>query len=480
MLKNIKFLLLALLSVACSKSAPKPYGVLPTKQQVEWQKMEMNMFCHFGPNTFSGEEWGSGKEDVGLFAPTQLDCNQWVKIAEEAGFKGIILTAKHHDGFSLWPNPETVHSVAQSKWRDGKGDVLKEFSEACSKSPVKFGIYISPWDRNHPTYGTPEYNQVFKKTLDHALTNYGEVFEQWFDGACGEGPNGKKQVYDWDLFNSTVYKHQSNAIIFSDRGPGCRWVGNENGFAGRTSWSPLDITKLKKGQSPDLTSANEGNKGGNIWVPSESDVSIRKGWFWRKSEDSTVKSLEHLLEIYYKSVGRNSLLLLNVPPDNRGLLPAVDSARLMEFRHALDKIFAVNYAQNYKSIDATNQRGRKFAIKNILDDNYDSYWAIDDEITQASFTLEFAEAQSFNRVLIQEYIPLGQRVEAFSVEILDENGEWIKIANETTIGYKRIVLLEHIVSTKAVRINIEKSLACPIINNFGLYLDEFYKASQTE
>ncbi len=300
-----------------SLMAQTPYGPVPTPAQLEWQKMEMNMFCHFGPNTVTGKEWGDGDEVEDLFNPTDLNCMQWVQIAQAAGFKGIILTAKHHDGFCLWPNPVSNHTVMQSSWRNGQGDVLRELSAACEQTGLKFGIYISPWDRHAPTYGTPAYNQVFLQTLQSALSAYGPVFEQWFDGANGEGPNGKRQEYDWSAFNDQVYVLQPNAIIFSDVGPGCRWMGNEEGKNGRTCWSRLNVEGFAPGaDAPPLDTLNIGNYNGQYWIPAETDVSIRPGWFYRDTEHP--KSVNELLHIYYSRVGRHSVLLLNVPPDQRG------------------------------------------------------------------------------------------------------------------------------------------------------------------
>lgn len=473
-----KLSLLAVTAIAvfsCTRiDAPAPYGVLPTEAQVEWQKMEYNLFMHFGPNTFTGAEWGSGQEKAELFNPTAMDCGQWASIAKAAGMKGIIITAKHHDGFCLWPNPVSRHTVAQSSWRDGKGDVLKDLSEACDEYDLGFGVYISPWDRNDPHYGTDEYNDVFVKTLESALGNYGHVFEQWFDRACGEGPNGKQQIYDWPLFNSTVLKMQPDAIIFSDYGPGCRWVGNEAGSAGRTCWSTMNVNDDFTGPPVSRRELNEGIKGANTWAAAETDVSIRPGWFWRESENSKVKSLQHLLKIYYESVGRNSLLLLNVPPDTRGLIHEVDSARLMEFRAALDEIFSVDLAAGAE-IEAENVRGgaRRFSAQNLLHHDYDRYWAVDDDVTKVSLVVTLPEQRTFNRVQLQEYIPLGQRVSAFSIESLDEDGIWQPIARETTIGYKRIVHVPT-TTTTAVRVNIEESEACPVLNGFALFMDDVY------
>jgi alpha-L-fucosidase len=469
-----------------AQNPPAPYGPVPTAAQVAWQRMEMNMFCHFGPNTFTGLEWGEGTEAEDIFNPTALDCHQWVAVAKQAGFGGIILTAKHHDGFCLWPNPLSTHTVRESAWRNGKGDVLRELSDACQKGGVKFGIYISPWDRNAPTYGTPAYNKVFLKTLRHAHTSYGPIFEQWFDGANGEGPNGKKQVYDWKKFNGQTKKLQPNAVIFSDVGPGCRWVGNEEGKCGRTCWSRLDVKGCEPGKNaPSQDTLNAGNYNGACWIPAETDVSIRPGWFWRASEHP--KSVQELLKIYYNSVGRNSLLLLNVPPDNRGLIPAEDSLRLVEFRAALDSIFVHDLAKkahiNASNCRSKNKKSKIFAFEcqnevpscfNVISDGYDDYWVTDDTVTAAWVTLEFREPQTFNRVMLQEYIPLGQRVEKFHVEVEDENGHWRTIAEETTIGYKRLVLTET-VTTKKVRIVIDKSRACIVMSRVGLFMDNLFK-----
>ena len=478
-LKNLSLIAAAAAVMACNTvTPPAPYGALPSDAQVEWQKMEYNMFVHFGPNTFTSAEWGDGTESADIFAPEALDCRQWAATAKAAGMKGIIITAKHHDGFCLWPNPVSQHTVAQSSWRDGKGDVLKELSEACKEYGLEFGIYISPWDRNDPHYGSDAYNDVFVKTLEHALGSYGEVFEQWFDGACGEGPNGKKQTYDWPLFYSTVYRMQPDAIIFSNVGPGCRWVGNEYGSAGRTCWGTMNVGELTPSSPADCDILNEGEADGEKWVAAETDVSIRPGWFWRESENEKVKTVQELLKIYYESVGRNSLLLLNVPADKRGLLHEVDSVRLMELRTAIDEIFAVNLAEGGVA-EAADVRGNsgKYAAANILDADYDTYWATDDDVVTASFTVTLPEPRQFNRVQIQEYIPMGQRVAAFSIEALGEDGQWKTIANETTIGYKRIVHTPVTVAT-AVRVNIEESLACPVINGFALYMDNIYKSDE--
>ncbi len=460
-----------LVAGSCSVRPPAPYGALPSDAQLKWQKMETNMFIHFGPNTFTSAEWGDGTESADVFAPSDLDCRQWASTAKAAGMKGIIITAKHHDGFCLWPNPVSGHTVAQSSWRDGKGDVLKELSEACREYGLEFGVYVSPWDRNDPHYGTDEYNDVFRRTLEDVLGRYGEVFEQWFDGACGEGPNGKVQVYDWNLFNNTVYKLQPDAVIFSDIGPGCRWVGNEYGSAGSTCWGTINVSWLSQGGNIDRGILNSGEMNGEKWVPAETDVSIRPGWFWRESENSRLKSLGNLMKIYYESVGRNSLLLLNVPPDTRGHIYEADSLRLMAFRAALDYVLSVNYAEG-AMISASDVRGdsEMFSPANLLDEDYDSYWAVDDGIMTPYVTLEFDSPRTFNRVMLQEYIPLGQRVYSFTVEAMSEDGQWTEIARETTIGYKRIVLVPQTTAV-ALRVNITGALACPVLNRLALYQD---------
>jgi len=448
---------------------PAPYGALPSPQQVDWQQLEYYMFIHFGPNTFTDVEWGHGDEDPEVFNPTQLDARQWARIAKEAGMKAIIITAKHHDGFCLWPSEFSTHTVRESPWKDGQGDILRELSDACKEYGLKFGVYLSPWDMNHPAYGTPEYNQIFANTLEEVLTNYGDVFETWFDGANGEGPNGKRQEYDWDLFHKTVYKHQPNTIIFSDIGPGTRWVGNERGFAGETNWSTLNVQGFEPGaNAPAQQVLNEGNEDGEAWVPAESDVSIRPGWFYSPSTDDKVKSLNHLLQIYYGSVGRNSNLLLNVPIDRRGLIHPADSARLMELRQVLNASFDENLALG-KTVETLQIRGGhdQFGTHHLTDGDYDTYWATDDEVREATLTLDLGAEKEINRVVLQEYIPLGQRVKSFSVEAWDGK-QFVEIDKQTTIGYKRILVFPTLTTSK-IRVNILDSKAAPILAEMAVY-----------
>jgi len=328
--------------------------LVPTPQQLAWQQMELTAFLHFGINTFTGREWGDGTEDPALFNPSQLDAEQWVRTLKDAGFKMVLLTAKHHDGFCLWPTKTTTHSVASSSWKNGKGDVVKELRDACDKYGMKFGVYLSPWDRNASCYGdSPKYNQFFIQQLTELLTNYGEVHEVWFDGANGEGPNGKKQVYDWDAFYKTIQKLQPKAVM-AIMGDDVRWVGNEKGIGRETEWNATVLTPGIYARSEennkrlgvfskaeDLGSRDILKNATELfWYPSEVDVSIRPGWFYHKEEDNKVKSLKHLADIYFQSVGYNSVLLLNIPPDRRGLINEADVTRLKEFAEYRKQAFA--------------------------------------------------------------------------------------------------------------------------------------------
>ncbi|MDR1707973.1 MAG: alpha-L-fucosidase [Prevotella sp.] len=475
---NLKVILLLFFVVSLFSLAQnnpiKPYGALPTKDQVEWQQLEYYMFIHFGPNTFTNVEWGNGKENPKVFNPSDLDCRQWAATAKAAGMKGIIITAKHHDGFCLWPSKYSTHTVRESPWKDGKGDVLRELSDACREYDLKFGVYLSPWDQNHPAYGTPQYNEIFSNTLDEVLSSYGEVFEQWFDGANGEGHEGKKQVYDWDMFHKTVYRNQPHAVIFSDIGPGCRWMGNERGVAGKTNWSTLNITGFGPGRdAPASEILNTGQQGGEAWVPAETDVSIRPGWFYSPDTDDKVKSVEKLMDIYYTSVGRNSNLLLNVPPDRRGRIHATDSVRLMEFRRAREEAFADNLAIK-ASLKVSSTRKdttttwNKSEAYNILDDSYNTYWTPNENELNPSIEIDLKKIQTFNRLLLQEYIPLGQRVKSFTVKYWDAKKKtWVNLAEETTIGYKRILRFPS-VATQKLKIEFN-TLACPVISTVAVY-----------
>jgi len=425
----------------------------PTPRQLAWQDAELSMFLHFGINTFTNREWGEGNEDPKLFNPERLDARQWVQTAKDAGFVYIILTAKHHDGFCLWPSKYTEHSVKNSLWREGRGDVMREFADACHSSGLKMGFYISPWDRNNPSYGTPEYNDYFVNQLTELLTGYGDVAEVWFDGACGEGPNGKRQVYDWQRYYSTIRRHRPKALI-AISGPDVRWVGNEDGIAHETEWSSHD---------PDPTFHPDAK--GQVWWPSETDVSIRPGWFWHKDQDEKVKSLDHLLKIYYESVGRNSVLLLNVPPNDEGLIAAQDVARLRTWRAVLDKTFGTDLAKGAKAV-ASSARKACSALY-AVDGNKGTYWAPEDGAASPSLEIAFAAATAFDVIMLQEHIAEGQRVEEYRIEAFSE-GQWREISKGTTIGHKKLDRIEPVTAGR-VRLTILKSRACPLIGTLGLY-----------
>ena len=460
----------ALVLVACTAPTPKPYGPVPTDAQLAWQHMEINMFCHFGPNTFTGAEWGTGQEAEEVFAPTALDCRQWVDVAEQAGMGGIILTAKHHDGFCLWPSAYSTHTVPDSL------DVLRAFVDAC-KGKVKAGVYISPWDRNHPAYGTEEYNTVFSNTLREVHTQYGPFFEQWFDGACGAGPNGKKQHYDWPRFMQTVSEINPQCVIFSDIGPGCRWVGNEQGHCGEPCWSTLNTEGATPSDNkPQPSELETGHQDGSKWVPAEVDVSIRPGWFWHADEHP--KTVDELMEIYYNSVGRNGLLLLNVPPDTRGRIPAEDSAVLVAFRAERDRIFSKDLAQGatFRTLETLPYclshpgHGRE----NVLDTAYNTYWAALNKKAQIDIVLD--SFTTFDIIVIQEYIPLGQRI--YDVQLAINEGDRMYAQTTldyplcTTVGYKRIICLDEVLGypVRTDRIILTfRADAPPIINRIALY-----------
>ncbi len=463
-----RIILMLLLSAALMRAQvqpPKPYGAVPSKQQIEWHKMEFYAFVHFNMDTFTGREWGLGTESPDLFNPTDLDCRQWAKVVKDAGMKGIILTAKHHDGFCLWPSEYSTHTVRESKWKNGKGDVVKELENACKQYGLKMGIYVSPWDRNHPTYGSDAYNRTFINTLTEVLTNYGKIFEVWFDGANGEGPNGKKQTYDWPAFFKTVKTLQPDALIFGPVGSDIRWVGNEDGYAGETNWNTMDNNMTET--SAGLKLLNSGYEGGNTWRPAEVDVSIRPGWYYHQDQDDKVKSLSKLVDIYFASVGRGANLLLNIPPDRRGLINEHDIKALKEFRNYLNGAFKRNLAAGARA-EASNVRGnsKQFSPLNTVDKNWNSCWATDDNVTAASIEIKFKKKTTLNCVEIQEYIPLGQRVKSFSVEAYD--GGWNEIARGTTIGYKRLLRFPE-VKTNKIRVNILESKACPVISNIAVY-----------
>src|SRR4030042_193894 len=476
-MKKIFLILPAVLAiVSCTKvEPPQPYGPVPTEQQLAWHEMEYYMFVHFTVNTFTDKEWGYGDEKEDIFNPTELDCNQWVQIASEAGMKGIIITAKHHDGFCLWPSKLTEHSVKNSPWKDGKGDVIMQLRKACDDYGLKMGIYLSPWDRNSAVYGTPEYITYYRGQLTELLTNYGDIFEVWFDGANGgDGYYGgaketrridNKKYYDWLFTHAIVKELQPNAVIFSDAGPDVRWVGNERGIGSLTNWCLLNKDDMYPGGNF-AAILGEGHEDGKYWGPAEVDVSICPGWFWHASQDLMVRTPENLLELYYASVGRNSNLLLNVPPDNRGLLNEKDVESLMAFKELREKEFEYDLATGTK-VTASDYRGKDYKPSGVVDGDPDTYWATKDDVTQSELIIDLGSETKVNRILLQEYIRLGQRVQAFKIEA-QADGEWKKLLEGTTIGYKVIRKFPLTVTSK-IKVTFTRLKACPLISNIELY-----------
>lgn len=477
--------LLSIPVVACCLSCtsgkvlpPEPILPVPEPKQVEWQQMETYAFIHFGLNTFNDREWGYGDTDPKTFNPTNLDCEQWAQTLVKAGMKGVILTAKHHDGFCLWPFEGTDYSVKNSPWKNGQGNVVKELSEACKKYGLKFAVYLSPWDRHQANYGTPEYLPYFYAQLHDLLTNYGPVFEVWFDGANGgDGWYGgakdirtidRKNYYNYPRIYEMLDSIQPQAIIFSDGGPGCRWVGNEKGFAGATNWSFLRKGEVHPGYDKSYE-LQYGHPDGNQWVPAECDVSIRPGWFYHPEEDDRVKSPDQLVDLYYRSVGHNATLLLNFPVDRRGLIHPVDSANAVRFHEMIQQQLKTNLVAGMTP-KVSNERGGDFVASALTDDNFDTYWATEDGVTTADIEFSFDTPTRMNRMMLQEYIPLGQRVKVFVVEYLDKD-TWLPVKlNEetTTIGYKRLLRFET-VETKGMRIRITDARGLLCLSNVGVY-----------
>jgi alpha-L-fucosidase len=449
--------------------------IVPSLRQLNWQRLEFTAFIHFGINTFTDREWGDGTEDPGQFNPTAFDARQWAEVAYEAGMRMIILTAKHHDGFCLWPSRYTQHSVRSSPWRNGSGDVVAEVAAACEEFGLKFGVYLSPWDRNAPSYGDSEaYNDYFRNQLSELLSNYGPIAEVWFDGAVGEGPDGQRQVYDWVSYFEVVRDLQPDAVIFG-MGPDVRWVGNEAGHARESEWSVLNITKswadynYEECSKPDLGSRAMLGMGQNlVWYPAETDVSLRPGWFYHPAEDDQVKTLADLLHIYYDSVGRNTVLLLNVPPDRRGLIHENDASRLRELGATLDATFSSNLAHNVAvTASHTVADDPSVSPEMAVDGDWATYWTPGEGRTAALLELDLGEPRTFDVIELQEQIELGQRVEEFVVDVWD-GGYWREIGMGSTIGYKRLLRFETVTSHR-IRLRIRSSRLEPRIGHIGVY-----------
>jgi len=467
-------------TLAGAATPPAPYGPVPSPRQLKWHDREMYAFVHFTINTFTDREWGNGDESPQLFAPTAFDADQIVRTIKQSGLRGVVLTCKHHDGFCLWPSKYTEHSVKNSPWKEGRGDLVREISDACRRHGLSFGTYLSPWDRNHKDYARPEYITYYRNQLRELLTNYGPVFEVWFDGANGGdgyygGAREKRRIdnrtyYDWPNTWQIVRSLQPDACMFSDGGPDVRWVGNEKGFAGETCWATLNGADFYPGVNGKNIGRllNEGQRPATHWLPAEVDVSTRPGWFYHAKEDDKVKTPAQLLDIYYWSVGRGANLILNIPPDRRGQIHENDVRSLTEWGRVLRETFATDLARGAKA-SASNVRGNdpKFGPQNTLDSQRDTYWATDDAVTTPELVLDLGKPVTFNVVRIREYLPLGQRIDAVEFDF-DADGQWKPFASATSIGNQRLLRTSPITTSK-VRLRVTKAAACPAISEIGLF-----------
>jgi len=467
------------------KIIEKAANVIPSKRQFEWQKLELTAFIHFGINTFDEVEWGQKEVDISKFNPKEINVKQWVSVLKEAGFKLVILTAKHHDGFCLWPTKYKDLNIFNTPFQNGKGDIVRDLSSTCREAGLKFGVYLSPWDMHEDFYGTQEYNTFFLNQLTELLTNYGEISEVWFDGANGEGPNGKKQEYDWQSYYKLIRKLQPDAVI-AVMGPDVRWVGTESGYGRQTEWSVLPGTSSNQNEIAENSQQQSGegafiprdlmdedlgsrekiqNAKSLVWYPAEIDVSIRPGWFYHQSEDELVKSPYKLVDIYYNSVGLNGVFLLNVPPDKRGLIHENDIKSLQGFRYLLDETFKENFAKNAKTIVTNEVPGNE--AKYILDDNPDTYWTTDKNVNKAAIEIQLTKGRTFNCVLLQENILAGQRIEKLHLDYWD--GQlWRTFAKGTTVGYKRLLRFPD-VYTDRIKIIIDQSRTNPTLSSLGIF-----------
>lgn len=482
-MKKIFYFILGFATAAYAQVPPKPYGPLPTQRQLEWHDTEFYGLIHFTPTTYENKEWGYGDADPRVFNPQQFSAEQIVKAAKDGGMRGIVLVAKHHDGFALWPTKTTEYNISKSPFRDGKGDMVKEFEEAARKHGLRFGIYCSPWDRNSPAYGSPQYLQIYRDQLTELYTNYGELFMSWHDGANGGdgyygGAREKRAIdntvyYDWDnTWSELTRKLQPKANIFSDVGWDVRWVGNEKGVAAETHWAtftpqpPAGVNHAVPGQA-NYPESPVGHRDGKFWMPAECDVPMRKGWFYHPEEKA--KSPEELFSLYLQSVGRGAALDLGLAPDTRGLLDDGDVAVLKALGQKLTHTFRENLLRG-ANLKASNVRGYNsvYGTKNLVDNRKDTYWATDDDFETPNLTITFSRPVTFDIFDIREYIRLGQRIEKFTIEV-EEDGKWKKIHEGTSVGSRRLVRFDQPVTAQKLRLNITKCPAAVVISELGLY-----------
>ncbi|RYE08276.1 MAG: hypothetical protein EOP44_02900, partial [Sphingobacteriaceae bacterium] len=495
-MKKLFTIFILLKTALCfAQTAPKPYGVLPTARQLNWHEMEMYCIIHFGVDTYTDKEWGFGDETPAILNPKKFDAAQIVGAAKAGGFKGVVIVAKHHDGLCIWPTQTTEHNITKTSWKNGKGDMVKEYQLACQKLGMQMGLYCSPWDRNSAFYGTPKYVDIYRAQLKELYSNYGKLFISWHDGANGGDGfyGGAREVrkidrttyYGWPTTWEITRKMQPTAALFGDVGPDARWVGNEEGHAGETCWATYTPLAPDSGKTP----ANgyvkywlgvNGTRNGKYWMPAECDVSLRPGWFYHESQNAQVKSPYTLLDLYYKSVGRGANLDLGLSPDKDGLLEAEDVASLQKFGAILKETFAVNLAKNAK-LTASNIRGKnsiKFGPALLLDQNRYSYWATDNAVKTPELTLDLGSEKTFNVIRLRENIKLGQRIEGVAVEVW-KDGNWQQIASATSIGANRLIRLPQNVSAQKVRLRITGSPVCIALSDFGLYKEPVHLSAPT-
>ncbi|RYG18291.1 MAG: alpha-L-fucosidase [Chitinophagaceae bacterium] len=479
-MKWLTVILLSVTSLVHAQNAPKPYGAVPSKRQLAWHDIELYGLIHFTPTTFENKEWGFGDANPKTFNPTDFNAEQIIKAAKAGGLKGIILVAKHHDGFALWPTKTTEYNISKSPFRNGKGDLVREIEKAVRKNGLSFGVYCSPWDRNNVNYGTDKYLAIYQAQLKELYSNYGSLFMSWHDGANGGdgyygGAKEKRSIdnttyYDWNNTWAITRKMQPMANIFSDIGLDIRWVGNENGNAAETSWEtftplPPEGKNVAVPGQANYPQSPMGIRNGKFWMPAECDVPLRKGWFYHPDEKP--KTPDYLFDLYLKSVGRGAGLDLGLAPDTRGRLHDDDVTALKTFGDMVKHTFASNLAKDAHIIP-TNTRGKNFNAVTLLDNNKMSYWATMDKVHSASLEINLKSKKTFDIISLQEYIPLGQRIEEYNVEIYEHNG-WKKIYNGTSIGAKRLIKLENPVTTSKLRLNITKSPVCITLSEFGIY-----------
>jgi alpha-L-fucosidase len=469
-----------------AQQAPKPYGALPSQRQLNWQETDMYCIIHFSMATFTDKEWGNGAEDVKLFNPSNFSAMQIVGAAKAGGFKGIVVVAKHHDGFCLWPTKTTEHNISHSPYKNGKGDIVKEYQLACEKLGMKMGIYCSPWDRNNALYGKPEYvTEVYRKQLKELYANYGKLFMSWHDGANGGdgyygGANEVRKIdrstyYGWETTWGITRKMQPGACIFGDIGPDVRWVGNEEGHAGETYWATYTPHAPDPGKKPAngyslYEEATEGTRNGEYWMPAECDVPLRGGWFYHQSQDGQTKSAYKVLDLYYKSVGRGACLDLGLSPDKTGRISDEDVAVLEQFGRILKETFAVNLAKG-ATLTASNVRGGnqlKFGPQHLLDDNRYTYWATNNAVTTPTLIVNLHQPKTFNVIRLRENIKLGQRIEGAAVDAW-LNNNWQEIATVTSIGANKLIRLPNNITASKVRLRIIASPVCIALSDFGLF-----------